>query len=119
MNLPPLQRNRRGVFNITIYDESGARQNLTGCSVIIYFKDNKNKTDAQANFTRSIGSGLTVVSMTQGELQLEVTAANTNALDWSQSPLTIPLYWSTVLTDGAGKTWPVHGLAGVFPIVAG
>ena len=119
MNIPPLQRNRRGLYDITIYDENGDRQDLAGCSLNMYFKENKTHTDAQASVTMSIGSGLTVTSEINGEVQMEFTAANTNALNWSNAPLTIPLYYSTQLTDAATKTWPVGGLSGVFPIVAG
>jgi hypothetical protein len=119
MNLPPLQRNRRGVFNLTIYGEDGGRQNLTGGGLDMYFKTNKIHTDAQAALHKSIGSGLTLVDAVNGEVQLELAAADSNGLDWSNGVLKIPLYFSTVFTDTAAKTWPVTGLSGVLPVVAG
>ena len=120
MNIPPLQRARRGLYDLVFYDENGDRQDLAGCSILMYFKSAKTHTDAQAEFTKSIGSGLTVISESLGEVQLEVTTINTSTdLDWSRDPLAIPLYFSTVLTDAAAKTWAVNGGSGIFPIVAG
>lgn len=117
--MTPIQRNRRGVYTVRVFDPDDEPQNLANCSLVTYFKTEKYHTDAQAAFTKSIGSGYTVLIEASGVLQLVIDAADTNNLNWTGAPDKIPLYFSTVLTDSASNTWPVHGVDGILPVIQG
>ena len=117
MNLAPIVRNRTGRYDLTVYAENGGRQNLANTSLIIRFKLQPYFSDSQASFSLQYGTGLTITDTVNGEIRMVVAAALTEALNWTTNPLTIPLYFDSVLTDSDGNEWPVKGLSGILPVV--
>jgi hypothetical protein len=70
-------------------------QDITTASVTVVFKKSANDTDAQALFTRSIGSGVILSDPTNGIFTCDVTASSTNNLSYQT------IYWEAVVVVGA------------------
>lgn len=80
---PEITRGRDFSFTTIFYRDYDNKivADLTGATVIqVMFKSNPADLDASKLFTKSVGSGVTVVNATQGQIQTKVAAVDTNAL---------------------------------------
>lgn len=81
----------------TVYTDQTrtAVQDITGASVTVVFKKSANDTDANALFTRAVGSGVTLTDPTNGVFTCDVLASQTNALSYQT------IYWEAVVKVGS------------------
>jgi hypothetical protein len=81
----------------TVYQDQNrtAAQPLTGGSVTVVFKKSANDTDAQALFTKTVGSGVTLTDAGNGVFTCDVLASDTNGLSYQT------IYWEAVVKVGS------------------
>lgn len=67
----------------TVYTDNGlSSANLTGASIQYMFKKNPSDLDSVALLTKNIGSGVTIISASDGTVECLLTAADTNTMSY-------------------------------------
>lgn len=102
-----ITRGQTEKFTGTVYTDkaNGILANLTGSTVQVMMKKNLRDIDADALFTKAIGSGVTLISpLTSGQFEFVFSSADTNGI--AQNEVFIEAL--TKLSDGSHvRTGPV------------
>lgn len=109
-----VKRGDTSSFSLAV-TQSGAVYNLTGASIRFTAKWNYTDADGSAVFTRTIGSGITIVSAPNGTATITFSAANTSSLP----AYPVSLYYDVQVTDGSSNIFTVvDGILNVNPDVS-
>lgn len=85
-------------------ERDGAAADLTGCTLKLMVKLDFLTPDASAPLTLTAGSGLTVVDALAGIVDIEITAAQTAALNASY-----PYVWDFQVKEAGGRIFTAAG----------
>jgi hypothetical protein len=82
---------------------------LTGATIAFTAKENIDDTNAQATFTKTTSSGITITSALTGEFKVKISPSDTSGLNLSCSGDFKELYFDVQITLGATNGVYVSG----------
>lgn len=81
----------------TVYQKTDVLANLSGSTITVLIKRNHNDSDADALYTKTIGSGVTITDAANGRFDVQILSSETNSLGFNI------IYWEALVKLSTGQ----------------